>query len=285
MIFGKPNKPIKEVIISTSKPIREMLKQHLWAKMLAAMFLGIVVGIALNSSTGWTSHEQGLIIGNWLALPGKLFLSLIQMIVVPLVFASIVQGIASNEDTVFLKKLGLRVGVYFILTSVVAIGIGIAVTMIINPGQYMDTTGLSLYQENPLPPAAEETLDSPTIGTMPDYLVNLLPNNPLHAMVNTQMLQVVIFSIIIGIALLSVEPRNSQPLLDLMDSIQSVCMTVVRWAMYIAPLAVFGLLAQIVIQVGLEALFGMAAYVATVILGACFITPEINFARLKSHNI
>ncbi|MDD3833680.1 MAG: cation:dicarboxylase symporter family transporter, partial [Oscillospiraceae bacterium] len=254
MIFGKPNKPIKEVIISTSKPIREMLKQHLWAKMLAAMFLGIVVGIALNSSTGWTSHEQGLIIGNWLALPGKLFLSLIQMIVVPLVFASIVQGIASNEDTVFLKKLGLRVGVYFILTSVVAIGIGIAVTMIINPGQYMDTTGLSLYQENPLPPAAEETLDSPTIGTMPDYLVNLLPNNPLHAMVNTQMLQVVIFSIIIGIALLSVEPRNSQPLLDLMDSIQSVCMTVVRWAMYIAPLAVFGLLAQIVIQVGLEAL-------------------------------
>ncbi|MDD4170117.1 MAG: dicarboxylate/amino acid:cation symporter [Desulfotomaculaceae bacterium] len=261
------SKPIKKAIISTSKPIREMLKQHLWAKMLAAMFLGIVVGIALNPSTGWTSHEQGLIVGNWLALPGKLFLSLIQMVVVPLVFASIVQGIASNEDTVFLKKLGLRLGVYFVLTSCVAIVIGIFVTMIINPGQYMDTTGLDLYQENPLPPAAEETLDSPTIGTMPDYLINLLPNNPLHAMVNTQMLQVVIFAIIIGIALVSVKPRNSRPLLDLMDSIQSVCMTIVQWAMYIAPLAVFGLLAQIVIQVGLEALFGMAAYVATAILG------------------
>ncbi len=244
-----------------------MLKQNLWAKMLAAMILGILTGLAVNPSTGWISYELGLIIGNWLALPGKLFLSLIQMIVVPLVFASIIQGIASNEDIEFLKKMGLRVVLYFIVTTSLAVTIGVSVAMIINPGHYLDTSGFNSYQEASLPSGVEQTLTGPGIINIPDYLVNLLPNNPLQAMVNTQMLQVVIFAVIVGIALVSTESKNSRLLLELMGSIQSVCMTVVQWAMLIAPLAVFGLLAQIMIQVGLEALLGMAAYVVTVILG------------------
>jgi len=189
------------------------------------------------------------------------------MIVVPLVFASIIQGIASNEDIEFLKKMGLRVVLYFIVTTSLAVTIGVSVAMIINPGHYLDTSGFNSYQEASLPSGVEQTLTGPGIINILDYLVNLLPNNPLQAMVNTQMLQVVIFAVIVGIALASTESKNSRLLLELMGSIQSVCMTVVQWAMLIAPLAVFGLLAQIMIQVGLEALLGMAAYVATVILG------------------
>jgi Na+/H+-dicarboxylate symporter len=69
------------------------------------------------------------------------------------------------------------------------------------------------------------------------------------------MLQVVLFAIFIGLALVAMPPKQAQPILSLMGSLQEVCMTVVRWAMYIAPLAVFGLLAQITIKVGLDALF------------------------------
>jgi Na+/H+-dicarboxylate symporter len=86
-------------------------------------------------------------------------------------------------------------------------------------------------------------------------------------MVEREMLQVVLFAVFIGLALVAMPPKQAQPILSLMGSLQEVCMTVVRWAMYLAPFAVFGLLAQITIKVGLDALLGMAVYVGTVILG------------------
>jgi Na+/H+-dicarboxylate symporter len=86
-------------------------------------------------------------------------------------------------------------------------------------------------------------------------------------MVETQMLQIVIFSVFIGIALLSMAPDKSRPLLELLGSLQEVCMTVVRWAMLLAPLAVFGLLARLTSTLGVEVLLGMAVYVGTVLLG------------------
>ena len=81
------------------------------------------------------------------------------------------------------------------------------------------------------------------------------------------MLQVVIFSIIVGIALVSMAPEKSRPMLDLLDSLQQICMTVIRWAMRLAPVAVFGLMAQLTTTLGFRAMLGMASYVATVIVG------------------
>lgn len=107
----------------------------------------------------------------------------------------------------------------------------------------------------------------PSILELPDTLLGLLPGNPLDAMVEGQMLQIVIFSVIFGIALVSMLPAQSKPMLDLLGSLQEVCMTVVRWAMRLAPLAVFGLMAQLTTKIGLGALLGMAIYVVTVIAG------------------
>jgi Na+/H+-dicarboxylate symporter len=101
-----------------------------------------------------------------------------------------------------------------------------------------------------------------------------------------EMLQVVLFSLIIGFALVTMVSNHAKPLLELLGSIQEVCMTVVRWAMYLAPLAVFGLLAQITIKVGFEALLGMAAYVGTVLLALllllCFYLLIVFFVSGKS---
>jgi Na+/H+-dicarboxylate symporter len=85
------------------------------------------------------------------------------------------------------------------------------------------------------------------------------------------MLQIVIFSVFVGVALLSMAPDKSRPLLELLGSLQEVCMTVVRWAMLLAPLAVFGLMARLTSTVGLEVLLGMAVYVGTVLLGLLFL--------------
>jgi len=86
-------------------------------------------------------------------------------------------------------------------------------------------------------------------------------------MVQGEMLQIVIFAVIFGIALVSMVPTQAKPMLDLLGSLQEVCMTVVRWAMHLAPLAVFGLMAQLTTKIGLGALLGMAIYVATVLFG------------------
>jgi Na+/H+-dicarboxylate symporter len=86
-------------------------------------------------------------------------------------------------------------------------------------------------------------------------------------MVAGEMLQVVIFAVIVGVALVAMPPPQSRPLLDLLSSVQQVCMTVVRWAMALAPIAVFGLMARLTSQTGLDSLLGMALYVATVLFG------------------
>lgn len=106
----------------------------------------------------------------------------------------------------------------------------------------------------------------PALGEAPRALVDLLPASPLEAAANRAMLQWVIFSLVIGIALVQMAPRISRPMIELLGAVQEICMIVIKWAMFIAPAAVFGLIAQVTIRIGLEALLGMSAYVGTVLL-------------------
>ena len=111
-----------------------------------------------------------------------------------------------------------------------------------------------------------ETNTPPSVEEIPQVLIQLLPGNPLSSMVEGQMLQVVIFALIFGIALVAMSPTQSKPLLELLNSLQQVCMTIVRWAMWLAPIAVFGLMARLTSQVGVNALISMSHYVATVLI-------------------
>ncbi len=248
--------------------LQVLIKGRLWLKILVAMALGLATGVLLSPQTGLLDQATAEMVGSWLAIPGNLFLGLIQMIVVPLIFASVIRGLASSDDLDQLKKVGLRLVIYFLLTTSIAITIGLGVSTIIGPGHYIDAD----YAEVTVDPVDLVTEngdapDSPEMGTLPEIVVGLVPENPLGAMVEREMLQVVLFAVIIGLALVAMPPKQAQPILGLLGSLQEVCMTVVRWAMLLAPLAVFGLLAQITIKVGLDALMGMGVYVGTVLLG------------------
>ncbi|KXS50888.1 MAG: proton/sodium-glutamate symport protein [Marinobacter sp. T13-3] len=240
-----------------------LVQGRLWLKVLVGMFLGLVVGTLLGPSVGLVEPATGTLIGNWLAFPGQLFLATIQMIVIPLVIASVVRGLAASEDLEQLRKLGLRVTSFFVITTAIAAAIGLWVGGLMNPGSMMK--GLV----TPPPAGDTETAAAtmPNVNELPQTLIGLLPGNPLDAMVEGQMLQVVIFSIIVGVALVSMAPEKSRPMLDLLDSLQQICMTVVRWAMRLAPIAVFGLMAQLTTTIGFMAMLGMASYVATVLVG------------------
>jgi Na+/H+-dicarboxylate symporter len=252
-------RPLKNL----SGQLSALVAGRLWLQVLIGMGLGLATGLAIGPTAGVLAPETGALIGNWLALPGTLFLASVQMIVIPLVFASIILGLASSENVDQLRQLGLVVVLYFIVTTAVAAAIGLWVAGLLKPG-----IGLAdqLIQEVAAaePPAP---VAPPNLANLPETLIRLLPGNPLGSMVEGEMLQVVIFGIIVGVALVALAPAQSKPLLELLNSVQLVCMMVVRWAMRLAPLAVFGLMARLTSQIGLEALAGMSYYVLTVLIG------------------
>lgn len=245
-----------------------LIRAHLWMQVLAGMLLGVLVGMALGPSAGWVEPSTGRALGDWLALPGKLFLTLVQMVVIPLVIASIIRGLAASENPAQLRRTGSGVLVYFVATTALAVAIGIALAVLIEPGQYIDRASVqaSLAVARTAPPT-DAAAAAAAAAPLPERIVALLPSNPLNAMLTANMLQVVVFSVIFGVALMMMPAKQARPLLDLTESLLEVCMTIVRWAMWLAPLAVFGLIAQLVAKLGLDTLLGMGVYVATVLLG------------------
>src|SRR5665811_441801 len=103
--------------------LRKLVENRLWLKVIIALFLGVGVGLLLSPQNGWITKSTADVLGNWLALPGMLFLKLVQMIMIPLIVASIITGIASN-DKENLKRLGGGVFVYFITTTIISVSIG-----------------------------------------------------------------------------------------------------------------------------------------------------------------
>ncbi len=225
------------------------------------MAAGLMVGILLGPSAGLVEPETGAMVGSWLAFPGRLFLAAIQMIVIPLVIASIVRGLAASENLDQLRALGLKVVLFFTVTTALAAAIGLTVGNLLDPGKMV--TGLQPVAVD----AATTATGTIDFNRLPDVFIGLLPGNPLNAMVEGQMLQIVVFSAILGIALVSMLPAQARPLLELLGSLQEVCMTVVRWAMVLAPYAVFGLMAQLTSKIGLTAILGLGFYVITVVIG------------------
>src|SRR6056297_398983 len=123
--------------------VSALVEGKLWLKILIGMFLGVGVGLLLSSEFGLLSKENAETVGSWLALPGHIFLTLIQMIVIPLILASIIRGIAASENFEQLKKMGTGLVVYFLFTTIIAVSIGVGITQFIKPGQYVDTSAFA----------------------------------------------------------------------------------------------------------------------------------------------
>ena len=238
------------------------VRGRLWLQVLVAMVAGVATGVAIGPAGGWLAPKTAVLVSNWLAMPGYLFLAMVQMIVIPLVVASIILGMTSSRDMQQLRSMGLRTGLFFLFTTVVAALIGLAVALSVQPGSYLQ--GADLPTATTVASAASAP---PSLSTLPSQIVRIVPTNPLQASVDQNMLQVVVFAIFVGVALVTMDSKLAKPLVDLLGAVQEVSMVVVRWAMYLVPAAVFGLLTQLTARMGLDALLGMGVYVLTV-LGA-----------------
>lgn len=242
-----------------------LIRTKLWLQILVSMVLGISIGLLISpEGAALVPAQVAELISGWLVLPGHLFLALIQMIMLPLVVSSIVLGIAGTEDLDKLRQMGLRIAPYFFVTTMIAVMIGAGLAILIEPGQYIDPQLLAKTLANA---DTVEVVDKLEAFSIRERIVELIPANPLSAALDESMLQIVVFAILMGIALASIEPTRAKPLLDIAKGVQELSMKIVSWAMIIVPLAVLGLLAQITMQIGLKAMVGMSIYVGVVLLG------------------
>ena len=254
--------------------LESLSRQRLWLQVLIAIALGVGFGVLFGPTTGLVSADTSVLIGNWVALPGKLFLLAIQFVVVPLIVASVIRGIADEGASGSLGILGARTVSFFVLTTLAAVAIGLFVAGVIKPGNYIDNLLVSTALSESgaggthLP---RNRCSTPRADEIPDLIVSLFPRDPLTTFVGGNMLQIVVAAAIIGIALVMTSAEQRRPVIDLLASIQAACMVIVGWALRFTPIAVFGLLAQISSRVGLSVLLGTGMYVLSVLVGLLFL--------------
>lgn len=256
MLKSRPQKNL-------SVHLENLVKGRLWLQVIIGLVLGAGFGALLNPSAGLVPEGISLWLANWLDLPGQIFMRLVQMVMIPLIFASIVSGIVSNTSD-NLKTFGLQLLLYFILTTTVAITIGVAVTLIMKPGQYV-------YSLGGLPNSgADQTIPiekTDLFENVPKAISNLIPDNPLESILMGEMLGIVIFTIIIGVAITQLREETAAPIIRFTEAVQKICMIVVSWAMMLVPYAVFGLMAALISRIGVEIFLGLGYYIIVVIAG------------------
>lgn len=218
--------------------------------ILIALGLGIILGILVN--TVFPSAFTPL--DTYLFTPlGTIFLNLIKMVIVPLVFFSIVTGVANIGDPKKLGRIGIKTMSFFLSTTAIAIIIGIILALIIKPGLVgtFDTSNLE-YKATTAPPASETFL-------------GIIPINPIAAMANGDMLQIIFFAVFVGFALSHLGKKVAS-VTKVMEQGNEIMMFLVNLVMKFAPFGTFGLIATAVGQMGWGALKAMFLYMIVVML-------------------
>ncbi|MFN2259882.1 MAG: dicarboxylate/amino acid:cation symporter [Parasphingopyxis sp.] len=242
------------------RKLRLWVRSRLWAQVMAGMAMGTLVGTLLGPATGWLSPDVSRTLAAWLALPGHLFLSLIAIVLVPLVFASIVAGLTGAPSNDIMRSIGVRLAAFILVTTSAAAGIGVLLARYFQPG-----VGIGGEEAEIAPQPADAAVFD--LAKLPEIATGVLPSNPAYSVVQGDLMAIVILALLTGIAASQVDRAKVTPFLALLDAVLSISMTVVKWAMMLAPIAVFGLMAQLMMQVGPGSLIGMLTYVATVLIG------------------
>ncbi|WP_203290758.1 dicarboxylate/amino acid:cation symporter [Maricaulis parjimensis] len=253
------------------RAVSGLLKSRLWAQILLAMAGGIALGALLAPSVGSglsVTIAQAEELGPWLRLPGAVFLNLIQMVVIALVTSSIVLGICASGDAAMLRRVASRILPYFLVTTTLAVLLGVGVAVVVAPGTLVDPGLLNQMPAEALP-VAEESASAAVPGSdvIVEGLASLIPANLSSAFLTQNMLQIVIAAALAGVALASLDRDRTRPLIHLIQVVQEAALVIVGWAMRLAPIAVFGLIADFVMRVGLSALVSLSAYILSVLAG------------------
>lgn len=245
--------------------------QKLHWQILIGMGLGLIFGV-VSANLKWSG-----LVNDWVAPFGKIFINLLKLIAVPLVLTSLITGVASLSDTKKLSRIGGKTIVIYLITTAVAVTIGLIVVNILQPGSSLseevqtqlraDFEGVTVQKKEAASAANERGPLQPLIDMVPDNLFG-------SAASNGNMLQIVFFSIFMGIALLHVGEVKSKPVLAVLEGVNEAIIQMVHLIMMIAPIGVFALIADTITGLAkddpgkiLELLYALGQYCFAVILG------------------
>ena len=207
--------------------------------ILVAMILGIIVGFILNQTIADPSAAATITDG--LSILTGLFLKLIKMIIAPLVFATLMGGIAHMGDRSALGRMGVRTIGWFILAGFVSIGLGLVFVNVIRPG-----VGVGL----PLPPVNESNGIAQAHFVLKDFILDLVPASIFDALAKNAILQIVIFATFAGVAATAIGEKAA-PIVKAMDSLAQLMLQITNYVMRLAPFAVFAAVTSAVFKEGL----------------------------------
>jgi len=242
-------------------------------QIFIGLFMGCLVGVILRS----TPLPEDYFVPVF-DMGGKIFLRLLKMVVLPLVIASLLLGVMSVGSIKELSRLGSRTMIYYVITSLLAITVGLIFVNAISPGTkvLLEIEGLS-----------GKSIETPT--SIFDILLRMIPENPFSSMaaIPFDMLAVLFFVIIFGIFSLQVSSKQRKPIADFAESLNAIMLKMVEGVLVLAPYGVFCLVADLVSEMGLKIFASLGWYLITVILALCFhffvVIPLIYFFIKKEN--
>jgi DAACS family dicarboxylate/amino acid:cation (Na+ or H+) symporter len=271
------------------------MKLH--TKILLGLLVGAALGVAANFTLGG-DHAAVAWVNKYLAGPiGQIFLRMLFMIVVPLVFASIALGVAGLGDLRKVGRVGGKAIAYFLITTAISATIGLIAVNIVRPGAQLDRT----VREELLQTYAQDATSRIEVSATQNFgietLVNFVPRNPIRAMVDLDLLAIIFFAFIFGMALTMIVAERARPVIAFLEGLNDVVIKIVEFAMRLAPYGVTALIFGVTSRFGFDLLAPLAAYVL-VVLGALIlhgvgvnslilrsligVSPRLFFSRIRT---
>jgi Na+/H+-dicarboxylate symporter len=231
------------------------------------MLLGLIFGFLMLQIEGGSGFTKA-----WIKPLGTIFVKLLKLIAVPLILASLIKGISDLKDISKFASIGVKTIIIYVITTVIAISIGLTLVNVFNPGDGVSDATISKLTEtyatnSSVQGKIAEANRQQQSGPL-DFVVDMIPENAFSALSNNKlMLQVIFLAIFLGISLLLIGEKRAKPLKDVFDSLNDVVLKMVDLIMLTAPYAVFALLANVVVSSGDPELLYALLFYASVVVG------------------
>ncbi|MGY6647671.1 dicarboxylate/amino acid:cation symporter [Wenyingzhuangia sp. IMCC45574] len=244
-----------------------MKKIALHWKIIIGLILGVVFGIMVSQISGGKEFTI-----NWVKPFGTIFVNLLKLIAIPLIMGSLIKGVADLKDISKFKSMGIKTVVIYVCTTLVAIVIGLGLVNLTKPGEGISKETVQTLKENYVGDASlqkklETAASQKTKGPL-KFVEDLAPKNIFSAMSdNRNMLQVIAFTLFLGVCLLLIDEKKAKPLKDFFDSLNEVILKMIDIIMLFAPFAVFALLATVIVTSNDASILLALLKYATVVIG------------------
>jgi len=229
-------------------------------KLFIAIIVALILGVILGGIIHYQFPDSKEVFSKNIKLLGTIFIRMVQMIIAPLVFSTLVVGIAKMGDMKMVGRVGAKAMGWFISASLISLLLGMVLVNTLAPGK-----GTNIKMDDTS--SASELLEKTQSFSLEEFVKHVIPKSIFEAFATNEILQIVIFSILFGIALSAFSKKEAKPILKLLDSISHVVLKMVTYIMWVAPLGVFGAVAAAVANYGFEIFSLYANYLFAFAIG------------------